>query len=132
MTLTEILRLEEKYLKYDDLRALDYCEKRWQQAGKPTERWQLINFLEKMLRELQQNGISYPKVLLLRKKEIQRRTFRLPFEKETDTPQDSLGDEVCLNCIGRGFLILPGGEATLCEACLGRGRKISANSGAQF
>jgi len=41
-----------------------------------TERWQLINFLERMLRELQAHETGYPKVLLLRKKEIQRKTFQ--------------------------------------------------------
>jgi hypothetical protein len=77
MTLTETLQLKEKYLQWEDLRALDYCEKRWQQHGCPTERWQIINFLERMLRELQANGTGYPKVLLLRKKEIQRGAFTI-------------------------------------------------------
>jgi hypothetical protein len=77
MTLTETLQLKEKYLQWEDLRALDYCEKRWKQDGAPTERWQIINFLERMLRELKANGTGYPKVLLLRKKEIQRRTFTI-------------------------------------------------------
>jgi len=77
MTLTKTLQLKEKYLQYDDLRALDYCEKRWLEEGRPTERWQVINFLEKMLRELKERG-GYPKILLLRKKEIQRCTFTIP------------------------------------------------------
>jgi hypothetical protein len=85
MTLTETLQLKEKYLKYDDLRALEYCEKRWQEEQCPTERWQVINFLEKMIRELQQNGIGYPKVLLLRKKEIQRGTYTIPQAGEAQT-----------------------------------------------
>jgi hypothetical protein len=77
MTLTETLQIKERFLKFEDMRALDYVEKRWQQEECPTERWQLINFLEKMLRELKDQG-GYPKVLLLRKKEIQRRTFTVP------------------------------------------------------
>jgi len=76
MTLTETLQLKERFLMYEDLRALDYCERRWKEDGCPTERWQVINFLEKMLCELKDQG-GYPKVLLLRKKEIQRRTFTL-------------------------------------------------------
>lgn len=76
MTLTQTLQLKEKYLQFDDLRALDYCERRWTEEGCPTERWQVINFLEKMLRELKDQG-GYPKVLLLRKKEIQRNTFTI-------------------------------------------------------
>src|SRR5258706_1777417 len=76
MTLTETLQLKERFLKFEDLRALDHCEKRWKEEGSPTERWQLINFLEKMLRELQEQG-GYPKVLLFRKKQIQRREFAI-------------------------------------------------------
>jgi len=77
MTLTQILQITEKYLQYDDLRALDYCEKRWKEEGSPKERWQVINFLEKMLQELKDYG-GYPKVLLLRKKELQRQTYTIP------------------------------------------------------
>jgi hypothetical protein len=77
MTLTQLLQLTEKYLQYPDLRALYYCERRWREEGQPTERWQLINFIEKMLRELKDHG-GYPRVLLRRKKELQRRTFTIP------------------------------------------------------
>jgi hypothetical protein len=124
MTLTQTLQLKEKYLQYHDLRALDYCEKRWKQEGCPTERWQVINFLEKMLHELKEQG-GYPKVLLLRKKEIQRQTFTLQPHGERDEsrePQIPTSDG-CPECQGRGFLVLPGGNGTLCQACLGRGRK---------
>lgn len=76
MTLTQTLRLKAKFLQYDDMRALDYCEERWKEEGCPTERWQLVNFLERMLCELKRQG-GYPKVLLLRKKELQRGTFTL-------------------------------------------------------
>src|SRR6266851_6855124 len=74
MTLTETLQLKERFLKFEDLRALDYCERRWKEEGFPAERWQVINFLEKMLHELKEQG-GYPKVLLFRKKQIQRREF---------------------------------------------------------
>jgi|SRR5215469_11897592 len=89
MTLTEMLQLKEKYLQYEDLKALDYCEKRWREEGQPTERWQAINFLEKMLRELRDRG-GYPKVLLLRKKEIQRYTYVIP------QPGEENQSETCL------------------------------------
>src|SRR5215472_7369264 len=127
MTLTETLKLKERYLQYNDLRALDYCEKRWREAGEPTERWQVINFLERMLQELQQNGTGYPKVLLLRKKEIQRQTFTVePREERYGTPESqTLADGACTDCKGRGYLPLAGGNGTLCLACLGRGRKIA-------
>ena|ERR1700722_9735678 len=94
MTLTQTLQLKEKYLQFDDLRALDYCEKRWREEGRPTERWQVINFLEKMLRELKEQG-GYPKVLLYRKKQIQRQEFSI--QQPGETPQDGC------SCIG-GYL----------------------------
>lgn len=96
MTLTETLQLKERFLQYNDLRALDYCEKRWKEAGEPTERWQVINFLERMLCELKSQG-GYPKVLLLRKKELQRRTFTL-----TEPGQESEANEC--TCSG-GWLL---------------------------
>lgn len=77
MTLTTALQIKERFLKFEDMRALDYVERRYKEAGEPTERWEIINFLERMLRELKSQG-GYPKVLLLRKKELQRHTFTLP------------------------------------------------------
>lgn len=77
MTLTETLQIKEKFLKFEDLRALDYAEKCWKEAGEPTDRWEIVNFLERMLQELRERG-GYPKILLLRKKEIQRRTYMIP------------------------------------------------------
>ena len=102
MTLTQTLQLKEKYLQFDDLRALDYCERRWREEGQPTERWQVINFLEKMLRELKEQG-GYPKVLLYRKKQIQRQEFRV--EQPGETPAEGC------SCIG-GYL--PNGTICPC------------------
>lgn len=97
MTLTRILRIEERYLKYEDLRALAYCEKRWQQEGFPIKRWDLVNFIERMLKELQDSGVGYPKVLLLRKKEIQRRAFTLeePEWESTRSQENALQCSIC-------------------------------------
>src|SRR5258708_40362510 len=83
MTLTETLQLKERFLEFEDLRALDYCEKRWLEEKRPVKRWEMFNFIEKMLQELKANGIGYPKVLLLRKKEIQRQQFTIPQPGET-------------------------------------------------
>src|SRR5215471_18087928 len=98
MTLTETLQIKERYLQSQDLRALEYCEKRWRQDGRPATKWEMVNFIEGMLRELQQNGIGYPKVLLLRKKEIQRGTFTPQSSEETSVspePQIPVGDDAC-------------------------------------
>jgi hypothetical protein len=82
MTLTQTLQIKERFLQYQDMQALDYCERRWKEEGCPTERWQVINFLEKMLHELKDHG-GYPKVLLFRKKQIQRQEFRIQQFGET-------------------------------------------------
>ena len=85
----------------------------------------MINFIEKMLQELQANGLGYPKILLLRKKEIQRRVFTPPSDlrgNETKHGQTAAG-EPCNDCVGRGFVLTPHGSPTLCLPCLGRGIK---------
>jgi hypothetical protein len=102
MTLTQTLQLKERFLKFEDMRALDYCERRWKEEGCPTERWQVINFLERMLRELRDQG-GYPKVLLLRKKEIQRREFTI--QKPGEAP-------AAAECCAQGWL--PGGTPCPC------------------
>lgn len=126
MTLTEILQIKEQYLQYQDLRAMDYCEKRWQAEGKPATKWGMVNFLERMLQELKRNGIGYPKVLLLRKKEIQREAFTLKAFEENGGLRETqtVTGDACPECRGLGMLVLPGGEGTLCVPCLGRGRKV--------
>lgn len=105
MTLTQTLQIKERFLKFEDMRALDYVEKRWQEAGKPLERWQLINFLERMLVDLKTQGTGYPKVLLLRKKEIQRNTFTICEPAKTAEPQT----DVCRQCSGVGWVHGTGG-----------------------
>lgn len=85
MTLTEALRIKERYLQFEDLNALDHCEKRWQEESCPVTRWDMVNFLEKMIRELPAIGIGYPKVLLLRKKQIQRREFAVDLQAKTNS-----------------------------------------------
>ncbi|SRR6266481_2850609 len=104
MTLTKtVLQIEPKYLQYEDLKAFAYIEKRWEQDGKPVERWQLINFLERMLRELKEQGPGYPRVLLLRKKELQRKEYTIP-QIDAEAPQA----EACPLCAGGGWTVAIG------------------------
>ncbi len=122
MTLTQTLQLQERYLNYDDLRALDYCEKRWREENRPLKRWELINFIEKMLRELKREGIGYPKVLLLRKKEIQRREFTI---SEPSGPEPDSGDkrDVCDACLGSGWAHAASGTPRPCGCEAGRSNR---------
>jgi hypothetical protein len=127
MTLTQTLQINDCYLHLQDIRAMEYCEKRWQEEGCPLERWPLLNFIEKMLRELVANGIGYPRVLLLRKKEIQRGQFKPEALKAEHGPEPVQVVDACPGCQGRGFLSAPGSRGTLCMQCLGRGRKIAVS-----
>lgn len=111
MTLSQTLQIKERFLKFEDIRALDYVERRWKESGEPTERWEIINFLERMLQELKSGGVGYPKVLLLRKKEIQRRTFTPQFEHTSPEEQAQPG----FHCVGGWHLPTGGGAATKCD-----------------
>jgi hypothetical protein len=125
MTLTQTLQIQEQFLQFEDLQAMAYCEKRWQQEGSPATKFEMVNFIERMLQELQHNGVGYPKVLLLRKKEIQRGVFKLETREPRNEPGrlQNLAGDVCPECRGRGFFDQPGGDGTLCMACLGRRRR---------
>jgi hypothetical protein len=120
MTLTQILQIEERYLRYEDMRALEYCEKRWEMEGRPIQRWQLINFIEKMLSDLKSSGVGYPKVLLLRKKEIQRRTFTIEVPRIVDANHASASHDrtICPFCYGSGWKSKPTGFAP-CDCTAG-------------
>src|SRR5712664_3675624 len=115
MTLTETLQIKERYLKYEDMRALDYAEKRWQEAGRPLAKWELVNFIERMMQELKAAGTGYPKVLLLRKKEIQRNAFTIQQPSETGSQSDA-----CAVCSGTGWMAANGAGARPCTCPLGK------------
>ena len=106
MTLTETRQLKERFLKFEDLRTLDYCGRRWLEEKRPGKRWEMFDFIERMLQELKANGMGYPKVLLLRKKEIQRREFAIRQPGETSAQVCS-----CLGCWLLSGTPLPQGRA---------------------
>lgn len=112
MTLTKALLIDEKFLKYEDMRALDHCENRWKEAGEPKERWQMINFLEKMMQELKHKG-GYPKIILLRKKEIQRQQFTIRIEEIPAQSAQPISECSCFD----GWLVGPNGAASSPCSC---------------
>jgi hypothetical protein len=114
MMLTQILQIKGRYLRFEDMRALDYCEKRWEQEGRPVMRWELINFIEKMLTELKATGVGYPKVLLLRKKEIQRNSFTIEPLRTPEAKRNS-----CPACQGQGWKGQPSRGYVPCECSAG-------------
>ena len=122
MTFTETLQIKERYLRFEDMRALEHCEKRWVREGRPIKRWELINFIERMLIELKAIGIGYPKILLLRKKQIQRREF--------DAESAAEKENKCRLCFGTGWKGQPKTGYLPCDCSAGdTGRKELAAIG---
>jgi hypothetical protein len=88
-TLTELLDIEWKFMTDVDDRGLRIAEQLFQSYGSPTEPRALLDVLEKILLRMQDEGIPYPKILLLRKKQLQRKEWQ-PRVKPVVTEQARL------------------------------------------
>jgi hypothetical protein len=120
MSFKSLLHVDEKLLDYEDRRAFDFCEETWNRAGRPTKKWDVIPFIESLLKEFIASELSYPRVLLLRKKELQRGTFSLDAPRETVTRANARTDvEACGLCRGAGFLKTSGGGYRPCSCSAG-------------
>lgn len=126
MTLIELLKIERDGMDAASLSGLRFAERIWAEMGRPIEREILVRFLESFLARCVAVQIRYPKILLRRKKEIERGDFQL---KSALLPASvPLEPGACPRCGGRGFTCGPGADTgSLCMACLGTGRrKVSA------
>ena len=125
MTLTSLLEIKSEYLQCDDSRALMMAERLWLQRGAPIEPKALCDTLEAILIQLSREGIYYPKVLLLRKKELQRRTWapKLAAPKITHPQLESRAGHSstpqCERCGDIGIRNLPNGTGTICQCDAG-------------
>ena len=72
MRLFELLEVDPHRLPRHTLPAVHYCERAWQERCKPTEARYLVDFLDEALRSCTEAGLRYPRVLLLRLKQLQR------------------------------------------------------------
>lgn len=77
MSFKNLLHIDENLLEHEDRKAFEFCEEKWNRAGHPTKKRDVIPFIESLLKEFIASDLSYPRVLLLRKKELQRGTFTL-------------------------------------------------------
>jgi hypothetical protein len=72
MTLAETLGIDETRIPPSCHFALAYAERRWQELGSPTDVEALAKMLDTAIRFCADNELRYPKVLLLRLKQLQR------------------------------------------------------------
>jgi hypothetical protein len=79
--LFEVLDVDRERLRNKEKRGARLAELRYEEAGRP-ESGELVNFLDATLKFSEREGIIYPKVLLLRLRQIRRGQF---------TPRDMTG-----------------------------------------
>ena len=117
MTLTRLLEIDVRLLGQTEDRALAFAERFWIAAGRPRQPEALIKALESVLRACEKEGLWYPKILLARKKQLERGTWKPcadPSPMRAVAPKQD--GSACPKCEGRGFVLLPGGRhGSLCE-----------------
>jgi hypothetical protein len=123
MTLTSLLEIDRRLLAYDDERPLNLAEIVWLERGSPRDPQSLTETLEAILQRLQSQGIYYPKILLLRKKQLQRGAWapRLTTSESVSPvngPNQPEGPP-CQKCGGGGVRNLPSGSGTFCDCAAG-------------
>jgi hypothetical protein len=114
MNLTSLLKIDVMVLNDAERRGLLLAEELWKSAGAPTESEQLVPVLEIILQQSRAKGIRYPPVLLLRKKELHRKTVEFGSRKKTSA---SVGEPIQQYSLCRGGGVLIDAKtftATLC------------------
>ncbi len=119
MTLTHLLGIDRSLLRPEEESGLALAERTWAESGAPRDLSALCDVLEAVLTGCTRRGILYPPILLRRKKEIQRGTWRPAEAPAVEAqPAEAVGADggTCPHCQGRGFVCNPGGRsATLCS-----------------
>lgn len=71
MDLLDVLEVNRDRLPRKSAAAVTYCQARWAEKSKPTERVALAEFLDEVLKFCPEVGLHYPRVFLLRLKQLQ-------------------------------------------------------------
>jgi len=87
MTLTQILAIDETRIPPSCQLGLAYVERRWQELGSPTGVEALRDMLDKALRFCADNELRYPKVLLLRLKQLERGEWPVESTRAEKNPE---------------------------------------------
>lgn len=124
MTLTRLLGIERKLLRYEDERGLQIAESVWESRGCPIEGEALCETLELVLCRCTESGIPYPPIVLKRKKQLERGSWS-PDSKHVANDRKFVpsgsgilkeGKPDCPKCGGSGYVIVEGGcHSTFCE-----------------
>jgi hypothetical protein len=121
MTLTSLLEIDQRLLACGDERALQEANRLWARRGSPVARKELCEALESILVELVQSGAGYPKILLKRKKQLERGDWTPKEKAKLESPNGTAPGESCVQCWGTGLKNLPGGSSgTFCDCDAGR------------
>jgi len=123
MTLTRLLGIKKELLRYEDQNGLHLAERMWSESGEPIEPQALSDTLDAILDRCKESVISYPAVILKRKKQLERGTWKPEFPSHRIQNEPATGEIVsgCRECGGRGYLVSRGGrQGSLCMKCLGR------------
>jgi hypothetical protein len=75
MDLLELLEVDRNRIPRCTEGAVKYLDRSWTAAGRPTEPDRLAEFLDRGLKFCPTVGWRYPKVMLLRLKQLQRRQW---------------------------------------------------------
>ena len=70
--LLELLEINGELIPRKSLRCAGYFQRRWMEVGTPTEAGSLIDFLDSTIDFCKREELTYPKVFLLRLKQLQR------------------------------------------------------------
>jgi hypothetical protein len=122
MTLTRLLGIKRDLLRYEDDKGLQLAERMWLERGEPSEPQALCDTLEAILDRCIEAGVQFAPILLKRKKQLERGTWKPhALAPETDSrigPREE-GSE-CPDCAGQGYVMISGaGHGSLCMRCLG-------------
>ncbi len=114
-TLVRLLEIDRSLLDFEDEHGLAVAERLWVEGGMPAEPSQLCAILEKILRRLVEEGIGYPRILLKRKKQLDRQEWKPRMLSPSAQSGPKASGNGCPHCRGTGLRVAPGGmSASLC------------------
>jgi hypothetical protein len=121
MTLTSFLEIDKNLLPYEDERGMRMAEHIWQEQGSPCDHGSLLRVLEVILQRLPAEGIYYPKVILLRKKQMQRGQWTpRTIAGGSTTKVGNIDGVQCDLCGGTGLRNTSYNSGAYCECAAGK------------
>jgi hypothetical protein len=86
--LADLLGIDRDRIRSKDRAGGRYLDRAWEEAGRPTDRMALADFLDRRLKWMERNGLRYPAVFLRALKQLQRgETIERTVSPAAATPQ---------------------------------------------